>query len=44
MHLLLRWSPAGIPILNALNIVRDTLGNTVLMSAIDEVQEKVTTG
>ena len=35
---------AGIPILNALNIVRDTLGNTVLMSAIDEVQEKVTTG
>ena len=35
---------AGIPILNALNIVRDTLGNTVLMAAIDEVQEKVTTG
>lgn len=35
---------AGIPILSALNIVRDTLGNTVLMDAIDEVQEKVTTG
>jgi type II secretory pathway component PulF len=35
---------AGLPILNALNIVRDTLGNTVLMAAIDEVQDKVTTG
>jgi type IV pilus assembly protein PilC len=35
---------AGLPILNALNIVRDTLGNTVLMDAIDGVQEKVTTG
>ncbi|MDZ4830266.1 MAG: type II secretion system F family protein [Phycisphaerae bacterium] len=35
---------AGIPILTALRIVRDTLGNTVLMNAIDEVQEKVTTG
>ena len=35
---------AGIPILSALNIVRDTLGNTVLMDAIDKVQEKVTTG
>jgi type II secretory pathway component PulF len=35
---------AGIPILTALKIVRDTLGNTVLMDAIDEVQEKVTTG
>ncbi|MBL9149747.1 MAG: type II secretion system F family protein [Phycisphaerae bacterium] len=35
---------AGIPILQALRIVRDTLGNTVLMNAIDGVQEKVTTG
>ena len=35
---------AGIPILSALAIVRDTLGNTVLMDAIDAVQEKVTTG
>lgn len=35
---------AGIPILGALKIVRDTLGNTVLMKAIDEVQDKVTTG
>lgn len=35
---------AGLPILNALKIVRDTLGNTALMAAIDEVQEKVTTG
>ena len=35
---------AGLPILSALNIVRDTLGNTVLMDAIDGVQEKVSTG
>jgi type II secretory pathway component PulF len=35
---------AGIPILQALRIVRDTLGNTVLMEAIDRVQDKVTTG
>lgn len=35
---------AGIPILQALKIVRDTLGNTVLMEAIDRVQDKVTTG
>lgn len=35
---------AGLPILSALKIVRDTLGNTVLMTAIDQVQEKVTTG
>jgi type II secretory pathway component PulF len=35
---------AGLPILSALKIVRDTLGNTALMQAIDEVQEKVTTG
>lgn len=35
---------AGIPILQALRIVRDTLGNTVLMDAIDRVQDKVTTG
>jgi type II secretory pathway component PulF len=35
---------AGIPILTSLGIVRDTLGNTVLMDAIDEVRERVTTG
>ncbi len=37
-------SSAGVPILNALAIVRDTLGNTVMMDAIDDVREKVTTG
>jgi type II secretory pathway component PulF len=35
---------AGIPIISALRIVRDTLGNTVLMDAIDRVEDKVTTG
>ena len=35
---------AGLPILSALKIVRDTLGNLVLVEAIDGVQEKVTTG
>ncbi len=35
---------AGIPILSALRIVRDTLGNHALMHAIDQVTEKVTTG
>ncbi|MFO0961889.1 MAG: type II secretion system F family protein [Phycisphaerales bacterium] len=35
---------AGLPILSALRIVRDTLGNTVLMEAIDSVGDKVTTG
>ncbi len=35
---------AGLPILQALRIVRDTLGNTILMDAVDGVQEKVTTG
>ncbi|MSR40322.1 MAG: hypothetical protein EXS10_00250 [Phycisphaerales bacterium] len=35
---------AGIPILSALRIVRDTLGNHALMHAIDQVSEKVTTG
>lgn len=35
---------AGIPLLASLRIVRDTLGNTALLRAIDEVQEKVTTG
>ncbi len=35
---------AGIPILQALRIVRDTLGNAAMMAAIDEVQEQVTTG
>jgi len=37
-------SSAGVPILTALGIVRDTLGNTVMMDAIDAVREKVTTG
>jgi type II secretory pathway component PulF len=37
-------SSAGVPILGALAIVRDTLGNTVMMDAIDEVRERVTTG
>lgn len=35
---------AGIPIISALRIVRDTLGNSVLMDAIDRVEDKVTTG
>jgi type II secretory pathway component PulF len=35
---------AGLPILQALRITRDTLGNAVLTQAVDEVQEKVTTG
>lgn len=35
---------AGIPILSALRIVRDTLGNTALTAAIDQVSDKVTTG
>ena len=35
---------AGIPILQALRVVRDTLGNAAMMSAIDDVQERVTTG
>jgi len=35
---------AGIPILNALKIVRDTLGNQALMNAIDQVTDKVSTG
>ena len=35
---------AGLPILTALKIVRDTLGNAALMNAVDQVQEKVTTG
>jgi type II secretory pathway component PulF len=35
---------AGIPILSALKIVRDTLGNSALTRAIDQVSDKVTTG
>jgi type II secretory pathway component PulF len=35
---------AGIPILAALRIVRDTLGNMALMNAIDQVSDKVSTG
>ena len=35
---------AGIPILDALQITRDTLGNTALAQAIDSVQDSVTSG
>ena len=35
---------AGIPILSALKIVRDTLGTQALMHAIDQVTDKVSTG
>jgi type II secretory pathway component PulF len=35
---------AGLPILQALRITKDTLGNAVLTGAIDEVEDKVTTG
>jgi type II secretory pathway component PulF len=35
---------AGIPILSALRIVRDTLGNQALMRAVDQVSDKVSTG
>jgi general secretion pathway protein F len=35
---------AGIPILSALKIVRDTLGNSALTQAVDQVSDKVTTG
>jgi type II secretory pathway component PulF len=35
---------AGIPILDALRITRDTLGNKAMMQAIDAVQERVTSG
>jgi general secretion pathway protein F len=35
---------AGIPILQSLRIVRDTLGNYALMRAIDQVSDKVSTG
>ncbi len=35
---------AGIPLLEALRITRDTLGNRALMAAIDSVQDKVTAG
>lgn len=35
---------AGLQIIPALRIVRDTLGNLVLMQAIDQVTERVSTG
>jgi type II secretory pathway component PulF len=35
---------AGIPILDALRITRDTLANSAMMHAIDAVQERVTSG
>jgi type II secretory pathway component PulF len=35
---------AGLPILDALRITRNTLANTALMQAIDQVQDQVTSG
>ena len=35
---------SGMPILDALRITRNTLGNTALMRAIDQVQDQVTSG
>lgn len=35
---------SGLPILDALRITRNTLGNTAMMIAIDEVQDQVTAG
>ena len=35
---------AGLPILDALRITRDTLGNAALSRAIEEVEEQVTAG
>lgn len=35
---------AGIPILQALKVVRDTLGNRAMMAAIDEVTDRVSSG
>jgi len=35
---------AGLPILDALRITRNTLGNAALMNAIDQVQDQVTSG
>jgi type II secretory pathway component PulF len=35
---------SGLPILDALRITRNTLGNAALMAAIDETQDQVTSG
>lgn len=35
---------AGLPLLDSLRITQGTLGNKALMAAVDEVQEKVTSG
>ena len=35
---------AGLPLLDSLRITRDTLGNTAMMNAIDEVELQVTEG
>lgn len=35
---------SGLPILDALRITRNTLGNVALMTAIDQVQDQVTSG
>lgn len=35
---------AGIPILQSLKVVRDTLGNHAMMNAIDEVTDRVSSG
>jgi type IV pilus assembly protein PilC len=37
-------SSAGLPLLDALRITRNTLGNAALMRAVDEVQDQVTGG
>jgi type II secretory pathway component PulF len=37
-------STAGLPMIDALRITRNTLGNHALMAAIDEVQDQVTAG
>jgi type II secretory pathway component PulF len=35
---------SGLPILDALRITRNTLGNAALMQAVDQVQDQVTSG
>lgn len=43
-HTLGTLCSAGLPILDALRITRDTLGNSAMMSAIDQVQSQVAEG
>lgn len=35
---------AGVPILDSIRVTRQTLGNTAMMAAMDEVQDQVTAG